>query len=232
MDIDQIVKVRNGSTSSTVKRAARPSTGRGRRTFDVVLATLALLLLFPLIAAVAVVVLCAIGRPVLFRQTRSGLGAEPFEFRKFRTMRPVDKARGFVSDKDRLTRTGRVLRALSLDELPSLWNVIRGDMSLIGPRPLLMKYVPRYTPEQWRRHEVRPGITGLAQVRGRNTLSWEQKFALDVWYVDNRSFGLDLRILFRTLLVVIRRKGICADGCDTAHEFTGQPSRQVSEAVR
>jgi lipopolysaccharide/colanic/teichoic acid biosynthesis glycosyltransferase len=147
-------------------------------------------------------------------------------------MKPIDERAGIVSDGDRLTATGRVLRALSLDELPTLWNVIRGDMSLVGPRPLLMEYVDRYTPTQRRRHEVPPGITGIAQVRGRNALSWEEKFALDLWYVDNRSFALDLQIMVLTVMVVLRRSGICAKGSVTAHEFMGAPAPKLSEAVK
>jgi lipopolysaccharide/colanic/teichoic acid biosynthesis glycosyltransferase len=235
MDIDHLVKQgRGGSGESAIQGQPDHAAQRltGRRVFDVVVATSMLLLGLPLLLAVTVVVWCGTGRPVLFRQTRPGLGGRPFELVKFRTMKPIDEHAGIVSDRDRLTTTGRVLRALSFDELPTLWNVIRGDMSLVGPRPLLMEYLNLYTPTQWRRHEVRPGITGIAQIRGRNTLSWEERFALDVWYVDNRSFALDLRILVRTVLVVLRRDGICAKGSATAHEFTGAPSPQLSEVVK
>ncbi|SCG72868.1 Sugar transferase involved in LPS biosynthesis (colanic, teichoic acid) [Micromonospora coxensis] len=177
-------------------------------------------------AAVALLVLVAFGRPVLFRHTRPGLHGELFELVKFRTMHHVDPSRGRVTDAERLTPVGRWLRATSLDELPELWNVLRGDMSLVGPRPHLVRYLDLYTEEQARRHDVRPGITGLAQVRGRNTLSWEDKFAYDVEYVDSRSFALDLRILAETIRVVLRREGITAPGSDTWHEWQG-PTRSV-----
>jgi lipopolysaccharide/colanic/teichoic acid biosynthesis glycosyltransferase len=232
MDIDQLGEQCRSDGTSRVRPDCMPQRLPARRIFDVVMATSILLLCLPLLLAVAIVIRCRMGRPVLFWQSRSGLGGRPFEMLKFRTMRPVDEPAGIVSDRDRLTSTGRVLRALSIDELPTLWNVIRGDMSLVGPRPLLMKYVDRYTPTQWRRHEVPPGITGIAQVRGRNTLSWEAKFALDVWYVDNRSFALDLRILILTVLVVLRRDGICAKGSATAHEFMGSPAPRLSKAAK
>jgi lipopolysaccharide/colanic/teichoic acid biosynthesis glycosyltransferase len=192
---------------------------RAKRILDVAVAAPALLLLLPVLAVVALAVRHGVGRPVLFRQVRPGMHGKPFTLVKFRTMRDVDHERGLVTDGDRLTRTGRLLRATSLDELPTLWNVLRGDMSLVGPRPLLMDYLGRYSPAQWRRHEVRPGITGLAQVRGRNALSWSRKFALDNWYVDHRSFRLDLRILAMTVPTVLRRTGISAEGSATAHEF-------------
>jgi sugar transferase EpsL len=196
-----------------------------RRFFDVLASALGLVVLSPLLAAVALVVLLTLGRPVLFRQIRPGLHGRPFELIKFRTMR-IDPAAGSGIDSDfrRLTRTGRFLRASSLDELPELWNVLRGDMSLVGPRPLLMQYLGRYTPEQARRHEVKPGLTGWAQVNGRNALSWEEKFALDVWYVDHRSFWLDVRILFLTLWRLVRPHGISADGEATMPEFMGSPT--------
>lgn len=235
MDVEHLVKPRSGNAHDATQQPQRAdgrAEPKSRRIIDLVVAMIVLLLSLPLLLAVTAVVWCGVGRPVLFRQVRPGLAGRPFVLLKFRTMRPVDERRGLVSDQDRLTATGRVLRALSLDELPTLWNVIRGDMSLVGPRPLLMDYLDRYTPTQWRRHEVRPGITGLAQVRGRNGLSWEEKFELDVWYADNRSFALDLRIMIRTVLVVVRRQGICASGSVTAHEFTGTPAPQVSEAVR
>ncbi|WP_432984387.1 sugar transferase [Dactylosporangium sp. CA-233914] len=189
-----------------------------RRSLDLLAALAAVLLLAPVIAATAVFVRAALGGPVLFRQERAGLRGEPFTLVKFRSMRE-----GPGTDAERLTAAGRFLRACSLDELPALWNVLRGDMSLIGPRPLPVAYLDRYTDEQRRRHDVRPGITGLAQVRGRNALSWEQKFAYDLEYVANRSLALDLRILAETVRTVLRRDGITAEGAATAHEFEGVP---------
>jgi lipopolysaccharide/colanic/teichoic acid biosynthesis glycosyltransferase len=194
---------------------------RLKRLNDILGAAVALVLFLPLMLVVAVVVRVALGRPVLFRQPRPGLHGKPFVLVKFRTMRDVDEARGLVSDADRLTSVGRVLRATSLDELPTLWNVLRGQMSLIGPRPLLVRYLDRYTPVQARRHEVRPGVTGLAQARGRNGLSWDDKLALDVWYVDHRCFALDLRIVLETVWAVLRRQGISEHGTATASEFLG-----------
>jgi lipopolysaccharide/colanic/teichoic acid biosynthesis glycosyltransferase len=192
-----------------------------QRTVDIVVAALALVLLSPVLLVVTVLVAAALGRPVLFRQPRPGRHGKVFTLVKFRTMLDVDHARGLVTDADRMTRLGRLLRATSLDELPSLWNIVRGDMSLVGPRPLLVRYLDRYTPQQARRHLVRPGLTGLAQVRGRNALSWEHKFALDVWYVDNRSLALYLGILAETVLTVLRRDGIAAEGDVTMPEFVG-----------
>ncbi|HEU5108588.1 MAG TPA: sugar transferase [Micromonosporaceae bacterium] len=194
---------------------------RVKRVADVAGAVVGLILLAPVLAATALVVLVGMGRPVLLRQVRAGRGGEPFRLVKFRTMRPVDEAAGLLADADRLTPLGRVLRATSLDELPTLWNVVRGEMSLVGPRPLLMEYLPRYTAEQARRHEVRPGVTGLAQVRGRNGLSWEVKLALDVWYVDHRGPLVDVRVLLDTVRVALRRDGISAAGHATAPEFLG-----------
>ncbi|PWU58655.1 UDP-galactose phosphate transferase [Micromonospora globispora] len=203
---------------------------RPKRLLDVLVAGLALVVLSPVLLAVALVVAVGLGRPVFFRQTRPGLHGRLFELRKFRTMKPIGPGR--VSDGDRLTGLGRWLRATSLDELPTLWNVLRGDMSLVGPRPLLVRYLDRYTPEQERRHEVRPGVTGLAQVRGRNSLGWEEKFAYDVRYVDSRCLRLDLRILAETVIRVLRREGVSADGHATAPEFlgTGRPAGQVNSA--
>jgi lipopolysaccharide/colanic/teichoic acid biosynthesis glycosyltransferase len=198
-----------------------------KRTTDVVLAAIALVALTPVLLMVAAAVAIALGRPVLFRQNRAGRGGAPFSVLKFRSMRAPDPARGILSDADRLTPFGRFLRSTSLDELPSLWNVLRGDMSIVGPRPLPVAYLPRYSAEQARRHEVRPGITGLAQVCGRNSLSWEAKFALDVEYVEDTSFALDLRILCATVGVVLRRDGISAAGEATAPEFQG--SRAVAD---
>lgn len=197
---------------------------RVKRVFDVVVASVVLVLTAPVQAVLAWLVARDLGRPVLFRQTRPGLGGRPFTLVKFRTMRDVDPARGRVTDADRLTPFGTTLRATSLDELPTLWNVLRGEMSLVGPRPLLMQYLQRYTPEQARRHEVRPGITGLAQVTGRNRITWEAKFAADVEYVDTRSLRLDLRILVRTVTSVLRRDGIAAEGEATMPEFLGTSS--------
>lgn len=191
-----------------------------KRGLDLTIAATALALSAPVQAVVAVLVARDLGRPVLFRQPRPGLGGETFELRKFRTMRAPTGAPG-ETDADRLTSLGRLLRATSLDELPSLWNVVRGDMSLVGPRPLLVSYLDRYTPDQARRHEVRPGLTGLAQVRGRNLVGWPERLALDVEYVDSRSLSLDLRIVARTVLLVVRRTGVTSDTSATMEEFTG-----------
>jgi len=199
-----------------------------KRGFDVAVSALGLIGLAPVMAATAVVVTRGLGRPILFRSNRAGRSGRPFRMLKFRTMLPVDPARGLVDDADRLTPLGSKLRTVSLDELPELVNVLRGEMSLIGPRPLPVDYLPLYSPEQARRHEVRPGITGLAQVSGRNALTWEEKFAYDVWYVDHRSWSLDLRILVRTLLTVFRGDGISAEGHATMHPFTGSPASQAS----
>lgn len=195
------------------------SADRSKRVFDLVIAVPAFALSLPVQAAVAILVAARLGRPVIFRQVRPGLGGRPFCLYKFRTMRPVDPDRGWTTDAERLTPLGQRLRALSLDELPSLWNVIRGDMSLVGPRPLLMQYLERYTPEQARRHEVRPGLTGLAQVSGRNAVSWDDRLRMDVEYVDAHSMPLDLRILALTVKSVVRREGISAEGHATMLEF-------------
>lgn len=196
-----------------------------KRLFDLLAAALGLLLLAPLLLALAWLVRRRIGAPVLFRQLRPGLHGRPFALLKFRSMREALDERGRpLPDAERLTPFGRFLRATSLDELPELWNVLRGDMSLVGPRPLLIEYLPLYTPEQARRHAVRPGITGWAQVNGRNALSWEEKFRLDVWYVDHRSLRLDLRILLLTLRQVLAREGINAEGEATMARFTGSKS--------
>lgn len=193
-----------------------------KRLLDILVSGTALLLLSPLLLAVAVAVRLFLGSPVLFRQVRPGLGGRPFEMLKFRTMRDAHSADGTpLSDAERLTRFGRRLRATSLDELPELWNILKGDMSLVGPRPLLMQYLPRYSPAQARRHEVRPGLTGWAQVNGRNAIGWDEKFALDVWYVDNRSLWLDLKILFLTAKSLFTRRGISAPGHETMPEFMG-----------
>lgn len=170
----------------------------------------------------AIAVRLWLGSPVLFVQQRPGLKGEPFNILKFRTMRDLRGKDGeILPDEARLTSFGRILRATSLDEIPGLWNVLKGDMSLVGPRPLLMSYLPLYSTEQARRHDVRPGLTGWAQVNGRNTLTWEQKFALDVWYVDHRSLALDLRIIFLTVVKVLKRDGISANGDATMPRFEG-----------
>ena len=193
-----------------------------KRTFDVAVATFAGLLLLPLIAVVAGLVAVDLGSPVLFRQLRPGRYGMPFTMVKFRTMREaIDLDGNPRSDAERLTRFGRLLRSSSLDELPGLWNVVKGDMSLVGPRPLLMEYLPLYSAEQARRHEVRPGITGWAQINGRNALDWKEKFVLDLWYVENRSMKLDLRILLRTIATVLKKDGINAKGEATMSKFSG-----------
>jgi len=204
-----------------------------KRIFDVAAAALALVALVPIIAITALAVWRALGTPVLFRQVRPGLGSRPFELVKFRTMREAYDGSGQpLSDAERLTRFGRFLRSTSLDELPQLWNVLKGDMSLVGPRPLLMEYLPLYSPHQARRHEVRPGITGWTQVSGRNALAWEDKFQLDVWYVDNRSFLLDLKIIVLTALRLVRPSGITAAGHDTMPEFRGGRSDSPRDEPR
>lgn len=196
---------------------------------DVIVSLLALIVLAPLLVMVALLVRIKIGSPVLFRQQRPGRDGRPFALMKFRTMTNERDAAGMLlPDAVRLTRFGRFLRSTSLDELPELLNILRGDMSLVGPRPLLMEYLPRYTPEQMRRHAVRPGLTGWAQVNGRNALSWEEKFAFDVWYVDNQSFWLDLRIIWMTIAKIIKREGISAAGEATAKPFMG--SRKDEDA--
>lgn len=190
-----------------------------KRALDAAASAVGLVVLSPVILVTALVVRVNLGSPVLFTQQRPGRGGRVFRLYKFRSMRNVDESRGLVTDEQRLTRFGRILRSTSLDELPSLWNVLHGDMSVVGPRPLLVEYLPRYTPEQARRHEVRPGITGLAQVNGRNTVDWEQRFALDVRYVDSRSLALDARILIGTVRSVLVREGISAEGHATMRKF-------------
>lgn len=194
---------------------------RAKRGFDLLVAVPLFVITLPVQAAVAFLVARKLGRPVLFRQRRPGLGGEPFELVKFRTMLAPDASRGLVDDASRLTAFGATLRATSLDELPTLFNIIRGDMSLVGPRPLLMQYLGRYTPEQARRHEVRPGLTGLAQISGRNDIEWDRKLALDVEYVDHHSMVGDLKILLVTARDVVRRDGITTPGQATATEFLG-----------
>jgi sugar transferase EpsL len=193
-----------------------------KRLVDVTVAFVALVLLSPLLLLLAVMSFCVLGSPVFFRQQRPGLNGKPFRLVKFRTMRNAYDAAGRpLDDAQRLTKYGRWLRATSLDELPELWNVLRGEMSLVGPRPLLMDYLPLYSAEQARRHHVRPGITGLAQVNGRNATSWDQRLAYDVWYVDHRSLALDLRIVFMTVVAVVRRADINQQGHATMERFTG-----------
>ena len=193
-----------------------------KRLFDFIAALSALLLLSPVIAIVAWKIRKNLGSPVLFRQVRPGKEGKPFEMVKFRTMRDANDEEGKpLPDEQRMTPFGNWLRSTSLDELPELWNVVKGDMSLVGPRPLLMEYLPLYSKEQYRRHEVRPGVTGWAQINGRNALSWEDKFKLDVWYVDHQSFWLDIKILFLTVKKVLVRDGISAEGEVTMTKFTG-----------
>lgn len=193
-----------------------------KRFFDIVIAALALLLLAIPLLALIWQVRRKLGSPVFFRQTRPGRHGRPFQMVKFRTMTDAKGPDGrLLPDAERLTPFGRFLRSTSLDELPELFNVLKGDMSLVGPRPLLMEYLPLYTPEQARRHEVRPGVTGWAQVNGRNALGWEEKFKLDLWYVDNRSLWLDIKILWLTVCKVLVREGISADGEATMSKFTG-----------
>ncbi|KQZ78522.1 MULTISPECIES: sugar transferase [unclassified Pseudomonas] len=193
-----------------------------KRFFDITASLLALIILAPVMAIVAWNIRQKLGSPVLFKQIRPGYGGKPFEMVKFRTMRDAFDAQGNpLADAERMTPFGSFLRACSLDELPELWNVLKGEMSLVGPRPLLMEYLPLYSPEQFRRHNLRPGVTGWAQVNGRNALSWDEKFKLDVWYVDNQSFWLDIKIILMTLKKVVVREGISADGEVTMSKFTG-----------
>lgn len=193
-----------------------------KRLFDLVISLLMLILLSPVMLVIAILVRARLGKPVLFSQERPGRHGRLFRLYKFRTMRDLFDAEGkTLPDEERLTPFGRFLRASSLDELPELLNVMKGEMSLVGPRPLLVAYLDRYTAKQARRHEVLPGITGWAQVNGRNALSWEDKFRLDVWYVDHQSFWLDLKILFLTLWKAVKREGISAPGSATAPEFMG-----------
>jgi lipopolysaccharide/colanic/teichoic acid biosynthesis glycosyltransferase len=193
-----------------------------KRLFDLLVSILSLIILLPIVTIVAVKIINKLGRPVFFRQIRPGLQGKPFEMIKFRTMSDdVDVRENKLPDSERLTSFGKFLRSTSLDELPSLWNVLKGDMSLVGPRPLLMEYLPLYSAEQSRRHEVRPGITGWAQINGRNAVSWDEKFKMDVWYVDNRSLWLDLKVLFFTVKKVIVRDGISSKNCSTMPVFKG-----------
>lgn len=193
-----------------------------KRVFDLAVALLGLLLSMPIMLIVAILVRLFLGKPIIFKQARPGLNGKPFFLYKFRSMTDeCDPSGEPLPNDQRLTKFGRLLRATSLDELPELWNVLKGDMSLVGPRPLRMHYLERYSPHQARRHEVKPGITGWAQINGRNAVSWEEKFDLDVWYVDNWSLWLDIKILLRTLSVVFSRQGISPEGQHTMTEFMG-----------
>jgi len=194
-----------------------------KRTFDICFALMVTIVLLPVMVFIATGVLISIGHPVIFRQLRPGKNCKPFFLYKFRTMLELKDDKGnYLPDEKRLTTFGRLLRKYSLDELPELWNVIKGDMSLVGPRPLLMEYIRYYTPEQARRHEVKPGITGWAQINGRNSISWEEKFKLDVWYVDNWNIGLDIIIIFLTFSKVFRGEGINQPGKATVDYFRGE----------
>ena len=196
-----------------------------KRGFDLLASLLGLILLSPVIAVIAWNIRKKLGSPVLFRQVRPGRNGKPFEMIKFRTMRDAHDANGEpLPDSQRMTAFGSFLRSSSLDELPELWNVVKGDMSLVGPRPLLMEYLPLYSAEQYRRHEVRPGVSGWAQINGRNAIEWEEKFKLDTWYVDNQSFWLDMKVIFLTIKKVLVRDGISAEGEATASKFTGSKS--------
>ena len=201
-----------------------------KRLLDIVIASSALVLLSPIYALVAYKVKKNLGSPVLFRQVRPGLHGKPFEMIKFRTMKDaIDSAGNPLPDSERLTDFGKALRNSSLDELPELWNVVKGDMSLVGPRPLLMEYLPLYSKEQARRHNVRPGITGYAQVNGRNAIGWDKKFELDTWYVDNQSLWLDIKILLKTVKKVVIKDGISADGEATMSKFIGSQDHSALE---
>jgi len=193
-----------------------------KRFFDFFVAFIVLMLFLPVLVLVAVIVRQKLGSPVFFRQNRPGQGGKTFEMIKFRTMRDTDDSQGQpLPDSERLTPFGKFLRSTSLDELPELWNVFKGEMSLVGPRPLLMEYLPLYSKEQGRRHAVRPGITGWAQINGRNAISWDEKFKLDVWYVDNQSFWLDMKIIAMTVVKVFKHEGINQEGQATAEKFMG-----------
>jgi lipopolysaccharide/colanic/teichoic acid biosynthesis glycosyltransferase len=197
-----------------------------KRLFDICISLTAIVLLSPLIIVTVLFSRIKLGAPVFFRQQRPGLHGQPFEMVKFRTMTGSRDSEGnLLPDGERLTAYGRFLRSTSIDELPEFWNVLKGDMSLVGPRPLLMEYLPLYSAEQRRRHEVRPGVTGWAQINGRNAISWDEKFAFDIWYVDNRSFFLDLKILLMTAKNVLIRRGVNAVGSSTMPRFTGSADR-------
>ncbi len=203
-----------------------------KRLFDISAATTALVILSPVYAITAYKVKKNLGSPVLFRQTRPGQGGVHFEMIKFRSMKDaIDTEGNPLPDSERLTPFGQTLRNTSLDELPELWNVIKGDMSLVGPRPLLIEYLPLYSTEQYRRHNVRPGVTGWAQINGRNAIGWDEKFKLDTWYVDNQSLWLDINILFKTVKKVLIKDGISADGEVTMSKFTGSQVTKDSDKV-
>lgn len=224
---------RQGSTTAPLRSTSRSVSrirGLFKRVVDVTGATTGLIATLPLMAVIALLIRSTMGAPVLFRQRRPGLYGKPFTLVKFRTMSEARSPSGELCPEEmRLTRLGKFLRRTSLDELPQLWNVLRGELSLVGPRPLLMQYLDRYSQEQMRRHDVKPGITGWAQVNGRNTISWEQKFSLDVWYVDNWSIMLDFRILAMTIVRVFSGKGVSQDGCATAKEFMGNRAGKNSD---
>jgi len=204
-----------------------------KRALDVAVSLIGLLVLSPLLLVLALIVRLTMGSPVLFRQDRPGLGGSVFTMLKFRTMRDaLDRQGRPLPDEERLTKAGQLLRSTSLDEFPELLNVLKGEMSLVGPRPLLTEYLSRYTPQQARRHEVKPGITGWAQVNGRNAVSWEQKFQYDVWYVDNWSLWLDARILWLTAWTVLKREGVSQQGMATVEKFTGSQAPEPEEAGR
>lgn len=194
-----------------------------KRFIDIFISAISLLLISPIIVVLACIIRYKLGNPVFFRQIRPGQHAQPFHMFKFRTMQDILDPQGkILSDEKRLTSFGSFLRSTSLDELPELWNVLKGNMSLVGPRPLLMEYLPLYSAEQTRRMEVRPGITGWAQINGRNAISWNEKFKLDIWYIDHQSFWLDIKILFLTMMKVFSRSDITAEGNATAPKFTGK----------
>ena len=193
-----------------------------KRAFDLLFSALVLVFLLPILSLLAIVVYFRLGSPILFAQERPGYGGKPFTIYKFRTLKDSrDNSGNLLPDAERIDRFGSLLRSTSLDELPELWNVLMGDMSIVGPRPLLMEYLPLYSVQQARRHEVRPGITGWAQVRGRNSLGWDEKFQLDVWYVDNRTFILDLKIIWETIFTVLGRQGVTQEGHVTMERFRG-----------
>jgi lipopolysaccharide/colanic/teichoic acid biosynthesis glycosyltransferase len=196
------------------------------RALDITVAVIAGLFLLPLMGIAALAIWISLGRPILFRQTRIGKGEKSFQLVKFRTMQVDREGAGIASDAQRLTPLGEILRNLSIDEIPQLWNVLKGEMAMVGPRPLLPQYLPRYSKFQRRRHEVRPGVTGWAQINGRNDIAWEDKFRMDVWYVDHRSIWLDLRILFLTAREVLCRRGVSAQGHATASEFQGSVAQE------
>lgn len=201
-----------------------------KRLLDIIIASIALILLSPLYAFVAYKVKKNLGSPVLFRQVRPGLHGKPFEMIKFRTMKDaVDEQGTPLPDSERLTPFGQMLRSTSLDEMPELWNVIKGDMSIVGPRPLLMEYLPLYSPQQAKRHDVRPGMTGHAQVNGRNAIGWEEKFKLDTWYVENQSIWLDFKIMFKTVHKVLAKDDISAEGEATMTKFTGTKTDNIHD---